>query len=160
YPSHGTTTGALASRITAALPHGSTLVLTGTARGRAEFPGAAGQSANLVPLAGASGGLMTVVAMFIVTTTLGLGVQLRRRHIALLRAGGAPPRQLRRLLLGQTLLIAVPAAALGLLPTEAAGRWLLAAMAQHGLTTAGEVYHQNFIPTLSGAGIAVFTGTV
>ena len=160
YPSPGTSTAALASRITAALPQRSALVLTGAARGRAEFPDAAGQSANLIPLAGASGGLMTMVAVFIVASTLGLAVQLRRRQIALLRAVGAAPRQIRRLVLSQTFLVAVPAAGLGLLPTEAAGRQLLAAMGRHGLTTGHLVYHQSFVPTLSGAGIAMLTGVI
>jgi putative ABC transport system permease protein len=85
---------------------------------------------------------------------------LRRRQIALLRAVGATPRQLRRLVLRQTLLVAIPAACLGLLPTEAAGRQLLSAMEDHGLVTGNLVYHQNFIPTLIGAAIAVFTGVI
>ncbi len=160
YPSPGVTAGSLASRITAALPHGSALVLTGDARGRAEFPEAAGDSFNLIPLAAVTGPLMTVIAMFIVANTLGLAVQLRRRQIALLRAVGATPRQLRRLVLRQTLLVAIPAAFLGLLPTEAAGRQLLSAMADHGLVTGDLIYHQNFIPTLTGAAIAVFTGVI
>ena len=160
YPSPGVATGSLASRITAALPQGSALVLTGDARGRAEFPEAAGDSFNLIPLAAVSGPLMTVIAMFIVASTLGLAVQLRRRQIALLRAVGATPRQLRRLVLRQTLLVAIPAVCLGLLPTEAAGRQLLSAMADHGLVTGDLIYHQNFIPTLIGAVIAVFTGVI
>jgi putative ABC transport system permease protein len=160
YPSPGVATGSLASRITAALPHDSALVLTGDARGRAEFPDAASDSFRLIPLAAVSGPLMTAVAVFIVASTLGLAVQLRRRQIALLRAVGATPRQLRRLVLRQTLLVAIPAACLGLLPTEAAGRQLLSAMADHGLVTGGLIYHQNFIPTLIGAAIAVFTGVI
>lgn len=160
YPSPGVATGSLASRITAALPHGSALVLTGGARGRAEFPDAAGDSFRLIPLAAVSGPLMMAVAIFIVASTLGLAVQLRRRQIALLRAVGATPRQLRRLVLRQTLLVAIPAVCLGLLPTEAAGRQLLSAMADHGLVTGGLIYHQNFIPTLTGAAIAVFTGVI
>ncbi|HEX6523316.1 MAG TPA: FtsX-like permease family protein, partial [Streptosporangiaceae bacterium] len=160
YPSPGVASGSLASRITAALPHGSALVLTGDARGRAEFPDAAGDSFKLIPLAAVSGPLMTVIAMFIVASTLGLAVQLRRRQIALLRAVGATPRQLRRLVLRQTLLVAIPAACLGLLPTEAAGRRLLSAMENHGLVTGNLIYHQNFIPTLTGAAIAVFTGVI
>jgi putative ABC transport system permease protein len=135
-------------------------VLTGDDRGRAEFPGAVGNSSNLVPLAAVSGPLMTVIAMFIVASTLGLAVQLRRRQIALLRAVGATPRQIRRLVRRQTLLVAIPAACLGLLPTEAAGRQLLSAMAAHGLVTGSLVYHQNFIPTLIGAVITVFTGVI
>ena len=160
YPSPGVATGSLASRITAALPHGSVLVLTGDARGRAEFPDAVGRSSNLVILAAVSGPLMTAIAVFIVASTLGLAVQLRRRQIALLRAVGATPRQLRRLVLRQTLLVAIPAVCLGLLPTEAAGRQLVSAMADHGLVTGGLIYHQNFIPTLIGAAIAVLTGVI
>ena len=160
YPSPGVTTGSLASRITAAFPHGSILVLTGDDRGQAEFPGAVGDSSNLVPLAAVSGPLMLVIAIFIVASTLGLAVQLRRRQIALLRAVGATPRQLRRLVLRQTLLVGIPAACLGLLPTEAVGRRLVSAMADHGLVTGDLVYHQNFIPTLTGAAIAVFTGVI
>ncbi len=160
YPRPGVATGLLASRITAALPHGSALVLIGDARGQAEFPDAAGDSSNLIPLAAVSGPLMMVVAMFIVASTLGLAVQLRRRQIALLRAVGATPRQLRRLVLRQTLLVAIPAACFGLLPTEAAGRQLVSEMADHGLVTGDLIYHQNFIPTLTGAAIAVFTGVI
>ncbi len=160
YPSPGVATDSLASRITAALPHGSALVLTGDARGRAEFPDAAGDAFKLIPLAAVSGPLMTAVAVFIVASTLGLAVQLRRRQIALLRAVGATPRQLRRLVLRQTLLVAIPAVCLGLLPAEAAGRQLLSAMAGHGLVTGGLIYHQNFIPTLIGAAIAVLTGVI
>ena len=160
YPSPGVAIGSLASRIAAALPHGSALVLTGDARGQAEFPAAAGDSSNLIPLAAVSGSLITVMAMFIVASTLGLTVQLRRRQIALLRAVGATPRQLRRLVLRQTLLVAIPAACLGLLPTEAGGRQLVSAMADHGLVTGDLIYHQNFIPTLTGAAIAVFTGVI
>jgi putative ABC transport system permease protein len=160
YPGRGVAAGGLARRITAALPPGSALVLTGAARGRAEFPGAAGQSANLIALAGAAGGLMTLVAMFIVASTLALAAQLQRRQIALLRAVGAAPGQLRRLVLGETLLLTVPAVGLGLLPTEWAGQRLLTAFARHGLVAGRLVYHQSFIPTSSGAGIAVLTGVV
>jgi putative ABC transport system permease protein len=157
YPSRGVTARPLADRIAAALPRGSTLVLTGAGRGQAEFPDAAGESTNLIPLASVTGGLMTMVAVFIVASTLALAVQLRRREIALLRAVGATPGQLRRLVLSETLLLAVLAVGVGLIPTQLAGRRLLAAFAEHGLAAEHLVYHQSFIPTLSGAAIAVLT---
>lgn len=160
FPDRTTATATVAQRITAALSHRGVLVLTGAGRGRAEFPDAAGQSANLIPLAGAVGGLMTLVAMFNVASALTLSVQLRRRQIALLRAAGATPGQLRRLVLSETLLLALPAAGLALLPTQAIGRRLLAALAGHGLAAERLVYHQGVIPTLSGAAIAVLTGVV
>jgi putative ABC transport system permease protein len=160
YPDGNVSAATLAHRIIAALPRGSALVLTGNKRGEAEFPGAAEQSTDLVPLAGASGGLMTGVAVFIVASTLALSVQLRRRQVALLRATGATPGQLRRLVLSETILLAVPAVALGLLPTQAIGRHVLAAFADHGLVAQRLVYHQSFIPTLAGAGVAILIGLV
>jgi putative ABC transport system permease protein len=158
YPDRGVTAARLAGRITAALPAGTALVLTGAGRGRAEFPAAAGQSSGLIPLAAASGGIMVMVAVFIVASTLALSVQLRRRQIALLRAIGATPGQLRRLVLSEAVLLAVPAAGLGLLPAAALGRRLLAALAGHGLAAERLVYHQGLIPAASGAAIAVLTG--
>ncbi|HMG62780.1 MAG TPA: FtsX-like permease family protein, partial [Streptosporangiaceae bacterium] len=158
FPDRGVTAARLAGRITAALPAGTALVLTGAGRGRAEFPAAAGQSSGLIPLAAASGGIMVMVAVFIVASTLALSVQLRRRQIALLRAIGATPGQLRRLVLSEAVLLAVPAAGLGLLPAAALGRRLLAALAGHGLAAERLVYHQGLIPAASGAAIAVLTG--
>src|SRR5262249_58488456 len=58
YPRPTTAATAVAHRITAALPRGSALVLTGAARGRAEVPAPAGQSTHPVPLAAPSRGLM------------------------------------------------------------------------------------------------------
>jgi putative ABC transport system permease protein len=160
YPDSATAASTVAQRLRATLPNGSALVLTGAERGRAEFPDAGGQSTNLIPLAGASGGLMTFVAVFIVASTLALSVELRRRQIALLRAIGATPGQLRRLVLSETFLLALPAVGLALIPTRALGRRLLAAFADHGLVAERLVYHQSFIPTLGGAAIAVVTGLV
>jgi putative ABC transport system permease protein len=158
YPDRGVTAARLARRITAALPAGTALVVTGAERGRAEFPAAAAQSSGLIPLAAASGGIMIMIAILIVASTLALSVQLRRRQIALLRAVGATPGQLRRLVLSETVLLAVPAAGLGLLPAPAIGRRLLAALAGHGLAPDRLVYHLGLIPAASGAAIAVLTG--
>lgn len=160
YPAPGIAAAALAHRISTAVNQPSLRVLTGADRGLAEFPDAAAQSANLVPLAGASGGLMTGVAIFIVASTLALSVQLRRRQIALLGAVGTTPGQLRRLVLGETLLLAIPAAALAPLPSRLLGRALLAAFADHGLVAHRLVYHQGIIPALAGVGGAVFTGLI
>jgi len=160
YPAPDITAATLAHRLNIAVTQPGLRVLTGADRGLAEFPDAAGQSANLVPLAGASGGLMTSVAIFIVASTLALSVQLRRRQIALLRAVGTTPGQLRRLVLSETLLLALPAAALALLPSRLLGRTLLAAFADHGLVAHALVYHQSVIPTLAGAGGGVLAGLI
>src|SRR5262249_4781584 len=44
--------------------------------------------------------------------------------------------------------------------TQAIGRRLLAALADHGLAAGRLVYHQGYLPTLSGAAIAVLTGVI
>ena len=160
FPDPGLAVATLASRLRQALGSPDIVVRTGAERGLAEFPDAAGQSRNLIPLSAAAGGLMTLVALFIVTSTLALAVQLRRREIALLRAVGATPGQLRRLVLGETLMLAVPATALALLPSEAIGLRLLSEFAGHGLVARHMVYHQSFIPTSTAAGAAVLAGVV
>jgi putative ABC transport system permease protein len=160
YPGPGVSAAGRARRVSRALPPGTALVLTGARRGRAEFPAAAGQSTDLIALASVSGGLMILVAVFIVASTLALSVQLRRRQIALLRAVGATPAQLRRMVLAETLLLAGPAAAAGVLPTWVAGRRLLAALAEHGLAASRLAYHQGVVATVTGAAIAVVTGLV
>lgn len=146
----------LARRVQAALPAGAR-VLTGDDRGLAEFPAASGQSGNLIPLSGVFGGLSIMVTMFIVASTLGLSVQLRQREMALLRAIGSTPRQLRRMIVGETLIIAVPAALLGYLPSSGLGRWLLGQVAANGVAPVGIVYHQSWIPTVSAVGIGLVT---
>jgi putative ABC transport system permease protein len=149
YPVPGIAPKTLARQISTALSQQDLRVLTGQDRGLAEFPDAASQSTSLVPLSGASGGLMTGVAIFIVASTLALSVQLRRRQIALLRAIGTTAGQPRRLVLGERLLLALPAAALALLPSRPLGRTLLAAFADHGLVAHQLVYHQGIIPALA-----------
>lgn len=69
----------------------------------------------LVAILGAGGGMTIAVAVFIVAGTLAFVVSRRRREIALLRAVGATPGQVRRLVLGETALIGLLAGAAGCL---------------------------------------------
>jgi putative ABC transport system permease protein len=162
FPAAGSSTSEVARALRSALEiDGSDArVLTGVHRGEAEFPGSAAQSTDLIPLAAASGGLMTAVSVFIVGSTLALSVQLRRRQLALLRSIGATPGQVRRLVLGETLLLAIPSVAIGLAPSQLVGRRLLRAFAEHGVVADGLRYHQGFIPTLAAIGAAVLTALI
>jgi putative ABC transport system permease protein len=156
YPSGDT--AAVANRIRDAEP--GLAVHTGADRGIAEQPAAAGQSSDLIPLAGASGGLMTGTSIFIVASTLALAMQLRRRQIALLRAVGASPGQLRRLVLSETLLLAIPAGVLGVLGSRLLGRITLSQFASHGLVSHQLVYREGWLPMLVGAAGAVLIGVI
>ncbi len=93
-------------------------VQTGDGRGRVEFLGVDGARVKLVSMGAALGGTSLVVALLAVTGTFGLAVQQRERELALLRAVAATPRQLRRLVGGEALLLgglaAVPGAVAGL----------------------------------------------
>src|SRR5262249_39918526 len=77
---------------------GGALVLTGAARGRAEYPELQKTQTTLIPVTAAFGGLALFIAMFVVASTLGLSIQQREREIALMRAVAATPGQIRRMI--------------------------------------------------------------
>ncbi|MFI6090813.1 ABC transporter permease [Streptomyces sp. NPDC051218] len=132
-------------------------VLTGDDRGRAENPAVLAEGSDLVPLAAAFGGLSAMVTVFVVSGTLGLSIQQRRREMALLRAIGASPGQLRRLILGETMVLSVLATALACLPGPAFGRWLLTAFSDAGAVPDAVVYRAGSVPLIVGAGTALVT---
>jgi putative ABC transport system permease protein len=148
--------GRLQRRIEDALPAG-TRALRGDERGLAEYPGAQAQAADLVALSGVFGGLAVMVAVFVVASTLGLSLQLRRRELALLRAIGATPRQLRRMVRAEAILVALPATALGYLLGARLGHRLLGQFAASGVVSPALRYEHGWIPTVSGAAVGVVT---
>ncbi|MFF4620304.1 FtsX-like permease family protein [Nonomuraea jabiensis] len=97
---------------------------TGDERGAVEFPEAESSRVKLISLGGALGGTSLLVAILVVVGTFALSMQQRRREIALLRAVGALPRQVRRLVGGEALLIGAVAGALGSGAGIALGFWL------------------------------------
>ncbi|WP_437582569.1 ABC transporter permease [Paramicrobacterium sp. CJ85] len=113
----------LATEIRSAIP--GVVTYTGIERGDAENLDAATARATLTALSGSLAGLALVIAMFVVASTLSLAIAQRREDIALLRAVGAQPRQIQRLLVGETTLIAGVAAVLAIAPGYALS-WLLA----------------------------------
>src|SRR5262245_30022203 len=156
FASRGVDLGRLHRRVEDALPAG-TRTLRGDERGLAEYPEAEGQAADLVALSGVFGGLAVMVAVFVVASTLGLSLRLRRRELALLRAIGTTPRQLRRMVCGEAILLAVPATVLAYPLSARLGHWLLARFAESGVVSPALRYEQGWIPTVSGAAIGVIT---
>lgn len=118
----GTDAATLATEIRSAIP--GVVTYTGIQRGDAENLDAATARATLTALSGSLAGLALVIAMFVVASTLSLAVAQRRADIALLRAVGAQPRQIQRLLVGEATLIAGVAAVLAIAPGYALS-WLL-----------------------------------
>lgn len=111
----GADTGAVAGALREALP--DLEVATGDARGEIERLGDAAADADLVAMAVSMAGTIVLLVGFITAGALGVAVANQRRDLALLRAVGATPRQVRRLIAAQ----ASAAAAVALVPGIAAG---------------------------------------
>lgn len=133
---------------------GAAITLVGDDRGLAEFPRARASSESLVTLAGVFGGWAIMVSMFGVASMLALSIQQRRKELALLRAVGATPGQLRRMVLGETLLLSVMATALAYLPGSWLGRFLFERMADSGVVSPAVAFHQGWLPTVVAVGAA------
>jgi putative ABC transport system permease protein len=143
-----TGSGDLATRLRDRFP--GLEVLTGDARGRAEEDGVAASRLKLILLASVSGGLVLIVMGILVASIVGLSVEQRRDELALLRTIGATRRQIRKLVVRQTLRPALLGAVLG-----AAAGPLLGAALFHRLQDGGVVPHvlalrQGAIPVAAG----------
>lgn len=148
----GTDPAKLAQAIGDAVAGHGAQVLTGDHRGTAEFPDAISGRQNLIPLAGAFGGLSAMVAIFVVGSTVGMQMQQRRREMALLRTAGVTPGQLRPMVMAETFVTALLAAALSLAPGLAFGRLMYHVLVGQGLIPGVMVFSQGFIPQLAGFG--------
>ncbi|MEU8729090.1 FtsX-like permease family protein [Streptomyces tendae] len=96
-------------------------VTTGADRGEAVAPGVGSARSLLILLAGSLGGIVLLITGFVVAGALGVTIAGQRRDLALMRAVGATPKQIRRLAAAQSTVVA----ALALVPGVAAG-YLLA----------------------------------
>jgi putative ABC transport system permease protein len=74
---------------------------------------------ELVAVVAAGGGMTLAIAVFVVAGTIAFAIGRRRREIALLRAVGATPGQVRRLLFRETAVIGLLAGAAGCLAASA-----------------------------------------
>ncbi|MFD0407209.1 FtsX-like permease family protein [Kitasatospora sp. NPDC127116] len=98
-----------------ALVGGRAVVLGGDDLTRldADSTGGAQALANAQAMAGSTTGLAVFVAVFVVIATFAFAAEQRRRELALMRLVGAAPRQVRRMVLGEALLIGLAAAVVG-----------------------------------------------
>ncbi|NEB73782.1 ABC transporter permease, partial [Streptomyces sp. SID14478] len=157
FPASGARVQGVADAVREAVGSDTVAVLTGDARGRAENPDVLADGSDLIPLAAAFGGLSAMVTVFVVAGTLGLSVQQRQREMALLRTIGTTPGQLRRLVLGETLFLAVVATGLACLPGPWFGRRLLGAFASAGVVPDSIAFRSGSVPLIAGAGLALLT---
>jgi putative ABC transport system permease protein len=112
---------------------GGVAAYTGRDRGSVESLATTQRNQELVSLGGAFGGFAVLLAVFVVAATLGLSVLQRGRELALLRAVGAKPRQIRRLLLGEAAVVALAAGLVGLVPGALLGWFLFHQLQRRGI---------------------------
>lgn len=94
---------------------GRAMVLTGQDRALPDPNRAADEEArdNANVIAGIAAGFAAFVAVFVVSSTFAFAVGQRRREFALLRTVGATTRQVRRMVYGEAVLVALVASAVG-----------------------------------------------
>jgi putative ABC transport system permease protein len=147
-------------RVDALVRDQGAVTFTGDDRGRAEDVDAWTGGETLVALSGVFGGMATIVAIFVVATTVGLSVQQREREIALLRAVGTTRSQLRRMLVGETLAVSVLATGFAVLAGRPLGQYLHDQLGEHGVIPEALRFHHGWIPTVAAGGVALLTAVL
>ncbi|PJN29186.1 ABC transporter permease [Kitasatospora sp. CB02891] len=112
-------------------------VTTGQQRGTVEQPALLEAKDVLTGIGGSFGGTAAMVAVFVLAGTIALATGQRAREFALLRTIGATPRQIRRSIAAEAVLIAPVAAAIGVLPGLALARWWFGELVTRGAVPAG-----------------------
>ncbi|MBB5934904.1 ABC transporter permease [Streptomyces zagrosensis] len=157
----GTATADLADQVKKAV-NGKAKVHTGDDRGGVEEPDLAEAKELLIALGGSFGGMATMVAIFTASGTVALCVGQRSREFALLRAIGATPRQLRRSIATEALLVAPIAGLAGCLPGIALAHWWFGQLQDKGAIPEPVRLQVSWIPLVAavGAGVlaSVFAG--
>lgn len=148
-PTAGTDVEELADRLGARFP--DLTILTGDDRGAAEFAGIAASFLPLILLSGIVGGMVITVMGIVVAVTIGLTVRNRERELALLRASGATPRQVSRMVVAETMVVAVLAVAGSVPLGKIMGEWIFTLITERGVVPATLEFRQGPLPFAGGA---------
>ncbi|OIJ87886.1 ABC transporter permease [Streptomyces colonosanans] len=130
-PRAGVTVSALAGQVRQEV-HGRAKVATGDERGAVEVAALTEGKEVLTGVGGSFGGVAALTAVFVVMGTIALATGQRAREFAMLRAIGATPRQIRRTIATEAVILAPVAAALGVLPGLALARWWFGELVDRG----------------------------
>jgi putative ABC transport system permease protein len=155
----GVSTDKLKHRIVDALVNDNLSVHTGAKRSTAEFLDIANEPFSLLTLSAGIGSNVLLIAVFIVASTMALSIQHRRREIALLRAVGATPRQIRSMVRGEGMVLSVVGGVLGWPVGIWLVRWMSGRLAHYGLVPADFRPYVSPLPAL-GAVITVLATSV
>ncbi|MFJ7157966.1 FtsX-like permease family protein [Streptomyces sp. NPDC101118] len=154
-PAPGTGPATLDAAVTRAL-HGTTAQVTsGADRGPVEFLDAAGARIKLVSIGGSMIGTSLLVAILVAVGTFALAVQQRHRELALLRAIAATPRQLRRLLGAEALIVGLAGGALGALVGLPLAAYLHGRFVDAGVVPAALERSAGILPMLAAVAVTL-----
>jgi putative ABC transport system permease protein len=120
------------AQVASALTGTTATVHSGSDRGRVEFLDAEKARVKLISVGGALGGTSLLVAILVVVGTFALSIQQRSREIALLRAVAATPRQIRKMIGGEALVVGVVAGLLGSAAGVGLAFWLRTRFVAYG----------------------------
>lgn len=135
-------------------------VHTGSGRGEIEAPGLSAARELLVGFGGSFGGTATFAAVFVVIATVALAVGQRHREIALLRAIGARPRQIRRMVATEALLVAPLAGLVGIVPGLLLARWWFSQLVERGAVPPGIHLATGVFPALAAVGAGLLAALI
>ncbi|MFI8888816.1 ABC transporter permease [Streptomyces paradoxus] len=126
-------------------------VLTGDARGEAEFPQQIAAAERLSPPFFASGGTAIAISLFVVANTLSLSLRQRQKEMAMLRSIGATPGQVRRMIIGEAVTIGVVAIAAAMATGKLLGSAVFDQLVHVGVVDEVIQYHQGVVPMAAAA---------
>lgn len=124
------------------------VTFVGDERGLAEQPEAMLSAEGLTIIAGVIASWSVLIAVFGVASMLALSIQQRHRELALLSAVGSTPGQLRKLVLGETVILAAVATGLAIYPGRQLGEFLFRQLVDSGVVTGGLTFRMGWIPTV------------
>ncbi|MFJ3821489.1 ABC transporter permease [Streptomyces nodosus] len=153
----GADTDALAAGVKKALTGSGARVHTGDGRGAVEDRGLGYAKETLTGLGGSFGGIAAMVAVFTASGTVALSVAQRAREFALLRAIGATPRQIRRAVAAEALLVAPLAGLVGCLPGVGLAHWWFGQLKDRGAVPVPVELHVSWIPLVVAVGMGLLT---
>ena len=153
----GTDADALAGAVKQALAGSGVQVHIGDDRGAVEDPGLGYAKVTLFGIGGSFGGIAAIVAVFTAAGTVALSVGQRAREFALLRAVGATPRQIRRAVASEALLVAPLAGIIGCLPGIGLAHWWFGQLQDRGAIPRAVDLHVSGLPLLAAVVMGLLT---
>lgn len=130
-------------------------VLSGGSLARLEAPAASSSQEAAMPVVAVFGGSAAFAAIFVVAGTFGFSIRQRTREIGLLRAVGATPGQIRRMISAEAFLVALAASAIGVPLGYGFSHVLAELFDAADALPAGFAVASSWLPGVVGAGTAV-----